>query len=94
MSVTQEQMKKLTQNLSKLHSGSQGVESGIHSTLDYIDTLSNVDTAGVKTTVSSVATKGHLREDKEIRDMSPSDLLACSPQKIISNQIALTNIMQ
>jgi hypothetical protein len=35
-----------------------------------------------------------LRDDLEIRTIDPSELLACSGQKIIWNQIAITNIMK
>ena len=94
MSVTQEQIEKLSSALSKIKTDTSKSESGINSILKYIDILNHVDTTDVVPTVSSIKKETVLREDKEIQSNITSELLACSPQKVISNQIALSNIMQ
>ena len=94
MSVTQEQIEKLSSALSKIKTDTAKSESGINSILEYIDVLNHVDTTGVAPTISSVQKTSVLREDNEVQNNLGADLLRCSPQKIISNQIALSNIMQ
>jgi len=48
----------------------------------------------VKPTISVIDSENILREDIEIRSIDPKDLLACSNQKVIANQIAVSNIMK
>jgi len=60
-----------------------------------MDLLGEVDTTGVEPTVSVIETDGKLRKDEEGEKIStPAELLACSKQKVIANQIVLPNIMQ
>jgi aspartyl/glutamyl-tRNA(Asn/Gln) amidotransferase C subunit len=94
MSVTQEQIEKLSSALSKIKTDASKSESGINSILKYIDVLNHVDTTDVVPTISSIKKETVLREDIEVQSNLASELLACSPQKIISNQIALSNIMK
>jgi Asp-tRNA(Asn)/Glu-tRNA(Gln) amidotransferase C subunit len=54
-----------------------------------------VDTTWIEATVSVVHQENVLREDVETpKSTSPQDLLACSKQKIVARQIAVTNIMK
>ncbi len=94
MTVTQEQIEKLSSALSKIKTDTSKSESGINSILKYIDILNQVDTNGITTTVSSVKKDTVLRKDIEVQNNLASALLGCSPQKVIANQIALSNIMQ
>jgi len=53
-----------------------------------------LDTHWVEPTISVVDNIAHLREDEKIEAISsPDELLGCSEQKVVSNQIILPNIM-
>lgn len=96
MSLTQEQVEKLLASLSKLSlENSASFTKSINSIITYMDILNEVDTTWVTPTVSSVVSENILREDAHI--MSPiaaKQLLDCSGQSIIAQQIALPNIMK
>lgn len=95
MSLTQEQIEKLSKNLSKIKIEDKKIADDINGILDYIELLNEVDTSWVKPTVSVVQKESSLREDKqEEKETKVSELLNCSPQKVISNQIAISNIMK
>ena len=96
MSVTQEQIEKLLKNLSKLGTGnSEKLTHNINSIIDYMDILNEVDTSWVGPTVSVVQKENVLREDIETpKTLQPKELLACSNQKVIADQIAIANIMK
>lgn len=95
MSLTQEQIEKLSKNLSKIKIEDKKLGDDINEILNYIDLLNEVDTTWVKPTVSVVEKDNDLREDKqEEKETQVSELLNCSPQKVISNQIAISNIMK
>lgn len=96
MSITQEQIKNISKKLAKLNSkNEEKLAQDINSILKYIDLLNEVDTTGVIPTVSVIQkTKNNFKKDYEKRDINPQDLLNCSPQKIVSNQIALSDIMK
>lgn len=95
MTLTQEQIKKLSRNLSKIDLDEPKLANDINEILKYIDLLNEVDTTWVRPTVSVIETKSILREDKEVeKEISPKDLLNCSNQKIVANQIAVANIMK
>ncbi|MDP2090296.1 MAG: Asp-tRNA(Asn)/Glu-tRNA(Gln) amidotransferase subunit GatC [Candidatus Gracilibacteria bacterium] len=95
MSLTQEQIEKLSKNLSKINVNSGKIANDINGILDYIELLNEVDTTGVIPTVSVIETENILREDFETnKNISRADLLACSNQKIIADQIAISNIMK
>ena len=66
MTVTQEQIEKLSSSLSKIKTQGSKSQSGINSILKYIDILNQVDTTGVAPTVSSVQKESILRADKEV----------------------------
>lgn len=94
MDLTQEQIKKLAKNLSKLNIENEKLSQDINWILNYIDLLNEVDTTWVKPTVSVIEKENTFREDVEIKkEISREELLACSKQKIIQNQIAVSNIM-
>ena len=58
--------------------------------------LEELDTTGVTPTVSVVEGHAHLRQDKRANPLQvePSELLSCSQQKIVADQIVLPNIMK
>lgn len=94
MSVTQEEVKKIAQNLSKIPGENPKLESDVNSIIEYIDLLSEVDTTGVARTVNVIEEKKSLRTDVlEEKTVTPTELLNCSPQKVVANQIAIGNIM-
>lgn len=95
MTLTQEQIEKLSKNLSKINVNSWKIATDINGILDYIDLLNEVDTTWIIPTVSVIETENILREDIETpKIISREELLNCSNQKIIADQIAITNIMK
>lgn len=94
MDLTQEQIKKLANNLSKLNLDDEKLSWDINEIIKYIDLLSEVDTTWVKPTISVVNKDNIPRKDIEKKkEISREELLACSNQKIIQDQIAVSNIM-
>lgn len=97
MSVTQEEIKKIAENLSKLSPKNLwNLTQSVDSILSYFELLNEVDTSGVIPTINVVKKENILRSDVENtnKDVSPEELLACSNQKIIAGQIAVNNIMK
>lgn len=96
MSITQEQIEKIAKNLAKLEPrNEQKLVGSINSILQYVDLLGEIDTTGINPTVSVISKdKTSLKNDEEKREVFPSDLLKSSPQKIIANQIAVSDIMK
>lgn len=95
MSLTQEQIEKLSKNLSKINVNSWKIANDINGILDYIDLLNEVDTTWVIPTVSVIETENILREDIQAnKNITRAELLACSNQKVIADQIAISNIMK
>jgi aspartyl/glutamyl-tRNA(Asn/Gln) amidotransferase C subunit len=70
--------------------------NNINDILKYMDLLNEVNTSWVKPTTSVVESEksNTLREDVEKRTIIPINLLKCSGQKIIWEQIAVANIMK
>jgi aspartyl/glutamyl-tRNA(Asn/Gln) amidotransferase C subunit len=94
MSVTQDQIKKIATKLCKLPSEEDKIIGDIQNILSYVEMLSEVDTTGVKATVSVVDHHYDLRKDEEEQKFAtPDQLLACSPQKVIARQVTLGGIM-
>ena len=91
MSITQEQINNIIQNLSKLPNNGQ--EGDIKNILEHMKILEEVDTSWVEPTVSVATHTWVLREDIETRFVDASEVLKCSQQNIIANQITLPNIM-
>lgn len=95
MILTQEQIKKLSINLSKIDLTEPKLWDDLNNILKYVDLLNELDTSWIKPTVSVIESENILRNDIELdKNISPSDLLACSNQKVIANQIAISNIMK
>ena len=94
MSLTQEQVIHIA-HLAKLHVNEDEVgryQKDLNSIVGYIDILNKIPDSELQ--------KVHLhnehtlipRLDEEHRDISREALLACSPQKIIQNQIAVDSL--
>ena len=95
MSLTQEQIKKISEKLSKIPS-SANLEKDLNNILSYFELLKEVDTENVEPTYSVIKKDPNiLREDVIKKDelSTPRELLECSPEQIIANQIAISNIM-
>lgn len=95
MSITQENLKNITNNLSKLKIADwEKILGNVNDILSYMDTLNQVDTTWVIPTISVIDSKNKLRIDSEKeKTVKIKELLECSPQKVINNQIAISNIM-
>lgn len=95
MSITQENLQNIIKNLSKLKvANEEKLLWNVNDILWYMDTLNEVDTTWVEATISVIDWKNKLRIDEEKnKEVKVSELLACSPQKVIQNQITITNIM-
>jgi aspartyl/glutamyl-tRNA(Asn/Gln) amidotransferase C subunit len=95
MTITQEQIIKIAKKLWKVKSNNEEkLAWNIASVLEYVDLLNEVDTTWVIPTVSVIAWENILKEDTEKRNITPKELLACSPCRIIANQIAIADIMK
>ncbi len=96
MSITQEEIHKIAKNLSKLEpKNEEKLVGSINSILKYVSLLNEIDTSNVTPTVNVISKAQHpLKDDEEKREFSPSSLLACSEQKVIANQIAISDIMK
>jgi aspartyl/glutamyl-tRNA(Asn/Gln) amidotransferase C subunit len=94
MNLTQDQIKKLANNLSKLNIEDAKLSWDINEIIKYIDLLWEVNTNWVKPTISVVDKENIFRKDiKKKKELSRKELLECSNQKIIQDQIAISNIM-
>lgn len=94
MTATQEQIQKIAKNLCKLPSEEVKLVNDVNEILKYVEMLNELDTTGVEPTVSVVKKENVLREDiVEQRHTTPEELLKCSPQKVVGNQIVIGNIM-
>ena len=95
MSISQEELQKISEKLSKIPGDNSKLFGNIKDILAYMDNLKEVDTSWVVPTVSVVESEAYLREDelKNTAKTDPKDLLACSNQKVIANQVVLPNIM-
>lgn len=93
MSLTQEEIDKISKNLSKINNSNNDISS-INDFLKYVELLNDIDTTNVKPTISIIKTAATLREDIVSTTDNSEKLLKCSGQKIISNNIAISNIMK
>ena len=95
MSLTQEQIEKLSKNLSKLFpKNEEKLVWDVNEILWYMEMLNEVDTTWVKPTVSVIDTENKLRKDSiEKKQATNKELLSCSNQKVVWNQIAISSIM-
>lgn len=84
----------MAKKLSKIPANNEKLLGNITDILWYVDLLEEVDTNNVIPTISVVENTAFLRDDilKE-GPATPSELLNCSEQKVVSGQIVLPNIM-
>lgn len=95
MELTQEQIENLATKLSKLSLKDEKLSNNIKDILKYIDLLNEIDTTWVESTISVVEKKHILRNDIEEKNTAtPKELLECSNQKVVADQIAVSNIMK
>ena len=95
MSQIQEQIKKIAEKLSKVPGWNEKLSGNIEDIIRYMDLLDEVDTQWVEPTISVVQVWTPMREDLvKDKTIEPKDLLACSNQKVVSDQIVLPNIMK
>ena len=95
MSITQEQIKKIAEKPSKIPWDNEKLIWNIKDILKYIDLLEEINTTWVKPTVSVANHKTTFRRDKEIKkEVLAKDLLECSEQKVVANQIIIPNIIK
>ena len=94
MSISQDELKKIAKKLSKLPDTNEALIWNINDILSYVELLSEVDTQGVIPTVSVIPDHSILREDYETRTITWKELLSCTDQSVISDHIALPNIMK
>ena len=95
MSISQDELQKIAEKLSKIPGDNEKLLWNISDILGYMDLLQEVDTHWVIPTVSVVEGSAALRSDElsSPTGASPKDLLNASEQKIVSGQIVLPNIM-
>lgn len=95
MTLTQDQIKKLSQDLTKIKTSDPKLVEDVNNIIGYIDLLNEVNTDWVPATVSVVQQENTLRTDIETqKDTTTQELLNCSPQKVVAQQIAVSNIMK
>lgn len=94
MSVTQEQIEKLSKKLSKIALDDPKLWSDINEILQYMELLNEVDTSDVEPTINVVQRENNLRKDEVITNNDSKSLLNCSKQKVVADQIAISNIMK
>ena len=95
MSLTQDQITQIAENLSKIPATNPNIESDLNNILKYFDLLQEVDTENVTPTYSVISKKNILRKDELAeKEISREELLSCSNQQVIADQIAVNNIMK
>ena len=93
MSITQGQMENIIKNLSKLPNVDPKMFEDTAKIIEHMELLKEVDTTWVKPTVSVSDFSATLRKDVEKRWVESKDVLNCTNNKIIANQIAVPSIM-
>ena len=95
MSLTQEQIKKISENLSKIPTTDSKIEGKINSFLEYCSLLEELNTDNIIPTYSVISKRNILRKDNlEKKEISREQLLWCSNQQVVADQIAIANIMK
>ncbi len=95
MSTKKSQIKKVSEKLIKIPWNNEKLIWNIEDILHYVDLLEEVDITWVQPTISVVETWTAMREDIEIeKEVLPKELLNCSNQKVVANQIIIPNIMK
>jgi aspartyl/glutamyl-tRNA(Asn/Gln) amidotransferase C subunit len=93
MSITQDQMENIIKNLSKLPDIDPKMFDNTAKIIAHMEVLQEVDTRLIKPTISVSDFSAVLRKDIEKRDIEAKEVLACTNNKIIANQIAVPSIM-
>ena len=95
MSISQDELKKIAEKLSKIPGDNEKLLWNITDIVAYMDLLSQVDTQGVIPTISVVEGIAELREDivQPATQATPRELLESTHQKVVADQIVLPNIM-
>lgn len=94
MSISQTQLQKIAEKLSKIPGDNSALLWNLTDILKYMELLNEVDTRWIPATVSVVDNNACLREDvKREKNTSPQELLNCSAQKVVAGNIILPNIM-
>lgn len=94
MSLTQEQILHIAR-LAKLHIDENEIASyqkDLNSIMDYVDTLNSISSEELAKAKEKIGNGLIPRIDEVHHNIEREELLACSPQKIIQNQIAVDNI--
>ena len=95
MDLTQVEIKKISENLSKIPFINPQIEKDLNNILKYFDLLKEVDTDNISPTYSVISKKNSLRKDiLEEKKVSRKELLDCSNQQVVADQIAVANIMK
>ncbi len=96
MSITQEQIKKISENLTRLPNQWEKIEQDLNSILWYINNLNEINTDWIEPTVSVTTNRSldSFEAKKVINYKNPNNLLKSSKNKIIANQIAVWNILK
>jgi len=95
MSISQDELKKIAEKLSKIPADNDKLLWNITDILGYMDLLWELDTSWVIPTVSVVESDAALREDivQNSTWAIGKDLLHTTKQKVVADQIVLPNIM-
>ncbi len=95
MTLTQEQIKKISQKLSKIPLKDWNTQNQINEILKYFELLNEVDTKNIEPTYCVISKENNPRKDELTKkEISRQQLLNCSEQQIIADQIAISNIMK
>ncbi len=95
MSITQDQIQKIAEKLSKIPWDNEKLLENITDILSYMEMLDEVDTQWVTPTISVIQNGQPLRDDTVIVcDTTPDELLEATNQKVVAHQIILPNIMK
>jgi aspartyl-tRNA(Asn)/glutamyl-tRNA(Gln) amidotransferase subunit C len=95
MTLTQEQIIKISESLSKIPLDNPQIEKDLNNILEYFELLDEVDTENIKPTYSVISKKNILRKDElKEKAISRKELLDCSNQQVVADQIAVSNIMK
>jgi len=93
MSITQDEMENIIKNLSKLPNVDPKMFEDTAKIIEHMEILQEVDTTWVEPTISVSGFSSILRKDIEKRDIEAKEVLDCTNNKIIANQIAVPSIM-
>lgn len=96
MPITQEQIQQIATNLSKIQlQNPQHTMTRVSELLEYVKILQEVDTTDTVPTINVIPKDNQqLKTDTQASSSLNKDLLHCSPQNIVAQQIAIPSIMK